>query len=51
MLSKFLDFLVTDMKATPQNIQALDSNLREGVFDLIAGVEVDLALPLSDEDE
>ena len=51
VLAKFLDFLATDMKANPQNIQALDSNLRERVSDLVAGVELDLELPLSEEDE
>ena len=51
MLKKILDFLTTDMEANPQNIQALDSNLKERVFDLIAGVEVNLDHPLSDEDE
>ena len=51
VLRKFLDFLATDMEANPQNIQALDSNLRERVSDLVAGVEVDLDRPLSEEDE
>ena len=43
--------LATDMEANPQNIEALDSNLRERVSDLVAEVEVDLDLPLSNEDE
>ena len=51
VLAKFLDFLATDMETNPQNIQALDSNLRERVSDLVAGVEVDLDRPLSEEDE
>ena len=51
ILVKFLDFLATDMEPNPQNIQALDSNLRERVSDLVAGVEVDLDLPLSEEDK
>ncbi len=51
VLVKFLDFLTNDMEANPQNIQALDSKLRERVSDLVAGVEIDLDLPLNDEDE
>ena len=51
LLLKFLDFLATDMETNPQNIQALDSNLRERVSELVAGVEVDLDRPLSEEDE
>ena len=51
VLAKFLDFLAADMEANPQNLQEIDSNLRERVSDLVAGVEVDLDLPLTDEDE
>ncbi len=51
VLAKFLDFLATDIETNPQNLQGIDSNLRERVSDLVAGVEVDLDLPLTDEDE
>ncbi len=51
VLEKFLAFLTTDMEANPQNLQAIDSNLRERVSDLVAGVEVDLDLPLNEEEE
>ena len=51
MLVKFLNILTTDMEANPQNIQALDSNLRQRVSDLVASVELDLDRPLSEEDE
>lgn len=37
VLVKFLDFLATDMEANPQNIQTLNSNLRERVSDLGLG--------------
>ena len=51
VLKQFLNFLATEMEANPQNIQALDSNLRERVSGLVAWVEVDFDLPLSEEDE
>lgn len=51
VLVKFLDFLAADMEANPQNIKAIDSNLKERVSDLVAEVEIDLDLPLDEEDE
>jgi antitoxin PrlF len=51
VLAKFLDFLATDMEANPSNLKVIDSSLRERVSKLVAGVEVDLDLPLTEEDE
>jgi antitoxin PrlF len=50
-LAKFLDFLATDIQISPQNIKAIDSNLKERVDSLVAGVEVALDQPLNEEDE
>lgn len=51
VLVKFLDFIATDIQTSPQNIQAIDSNLKKRVDSLVAGVEVNLDQPLNEEDE
>jgi antitoxin PrlF len=51
VLAKFLDFIATDIQTSPQNIKAIDSNLKKRVNSLLAGVEVALDQPLNEEDE
>lgn len=51
VLAKFLDFIATDIQTSPQNIKAIDSNLKRRVDSLVAGVEVALDIPLNEEDE
>ena len=51
VLAKFLTFLANDMNQNPQNVRAIDSNLFDRVRPLVMNVEIDLDLPLSDEDE
>ncbi|MGL6341664.1 MAG: type II toxin-antitoxin system PrlF family antitoxin [Waterburya sp.] len=50
-LAKFLDFLAADIQTSPQNIKAVNSNLKRRVDKLVAGVEVDLDQPLNEEDD
>lgn len=51
VMSGFLDFLAHDMRAHPQRLQALGSDLATRVRGLIQGIEVDLDAPLSAADE
>ena len=51
VLAKFLDFLADDISQNPQNVSAIDSDLRDRIRDLVSDVETDLDKPLSDEDE
>jgi antitoxin PrlF len=49
VLEKFLDFIAQDIATHPQALQAINGNLVSHIQSLVAGVEVDLDAPLSDE--
>jgi antitoxin PrlF len=49
VLEKFLDFLAQDIHRHPQSLQAMDGNLVTHIQSLVAGVDIDLDTPLSDE--
>lgn len=51
ILGKFLNFLAEDIETNPQHIQALNSDLVDRVRSLVGEVELNLDVPLSDEDE
>ena len=51
ILGKFLNFLARDMEKNPQHLQAISSDLVNRVQSLVSEVEIDLDVPLSDEDE
>jgi antitoxin PrlF len=51
VLGGFLNFLAQDMQNTPQNLQAVSSELVSHVQSLVTGVEIDLDASLLDEDE
>jgi antitoxin PrlF len=51
VLLRFLTFLADDMIKNPSLLQAVSSELVERVSTLVAGVDVDLDNPLSDEDD
>lgn len=51
LLGSFLDFLVHDMKAHPEQIQMLDAGLVDRIRTLTRHVEIDLDAPLSADDE
>ncbi|BAY35788.1 HtaR suppressor protein homolog [Nostoc sp. NIES-2111] len=51
ILGEFLNFIARDMQKNPQHIQAISTDLVTRVQSLVAGVDVDLDAPLSDEDE
>lgn len=50
-LGEFLNFIARDMQKNPQHIQAISTDLLNRVQSLVAGVDVDIDAPLSDEDE
>lgn len=50
-IGSFLKFIETDMTNNPQHIQVIRPELVENIQALVAGVEIDLDSPLSDEDE
>jgi len=50
-LVNFLTFLANDISQNPQNISALDADLLNRIQSLVSDVEIDLDIPLSDEDE
>ena len=50
-LASFLGFLARDMAEHPERLQAVDAGLAQRIKALLGGVEVDLATPLSAEDE
>ena len=51
VLEEFLDFIANDMQSNPDNVKPLSQSLKEKIVDLTAGVEIDLDVPLSDEDD
>ncbi|MDG2990774.1 type II toxin-antitoxin system PrlF family antitoxin [Candidatus Synechococcus calcipolaris G9] len=51
VLGEFLNFLARDMEKHPQQLQVLSSSLVSHVQSLVAGIDLDLEAPLSDEDE
>jgi antitoxin PrlF len=51
VVGKFLAFLAKDIENNPQHVQAISSTLYHRIQSLVAGMEVDLDAPLSDEDE
>jgi antitoxin PrlF len=51
LLGAFLAFLVRDIQANPQCLQAMSVELVNHVQTLVSGVEVDLDAPLLSEDE
>lgn len=51
LLEKFIDFLARDIQANPQHLQSVDSDLVNRIQGLVAQVNLDLDVPLADEDE
>ncbi|WP_103670863.1 type II toxin-antitoxin system PrlF family antitoxin [Pseudanabaena sp. BC1403] len=51
IIGQFLNFLAQDIEKNPQHLQALNSDLVNRVQALVADVELNLDVPLSDEDE
>lgn len=51
VLGQFLGFLAHDIAAHPERLQAIETSFVQHVQSLVAGVEVDLDAPLSDDDE
>lgn len=50
-LANFLTFLANDISQNPQNISAIGSDLLNRIQSLVSDVEINLDIPLSDEDE
>lgn len=50
-LGKFLSFLAQDIENNPTHIHPITSELFNRAQFLVAGIDVDLDAPLSDEDE
>jgi antitoxin PrlF len=51
ILGKFLHFLVEDIEKNPQHLTAISSDLVSRVQSLVSEVDIDLDVPLVDEDE
>ena len=51
VLGQFLAFLARDMASHPERLQAVDAGLAERLQSLVGGVEVDLDVALSADDE
>ena len=51
ILGKFLDFLTEDIEKNPQHLTTISPELVNRVQSLVADVEVNLDVPLLDEDE
>jgi antitoxin PrlF len=51
ILDKFLNFLAEDVEKNPQHLTAISPDFVNRVQSLVADVEVDLNVPLLDEDE
>lgn len=50
-LAPFLGFLARDMAEHPERLRAMDASLAQRIQALLSGVEVDLDVPLSADDE
>ena len=50
-LAPFLGFLARDMAEHPERLRAVDAGLARRIQALVAGVEVDLGVPLLADDE
>ena len=51
ILGEFLNFLARDIEQNPQHLQAISSDLVSHVQSLVSDIDLDLGLPLLDEDE
>ena len=51
VIGQFLNFLAQDMQKNPQHLHAISSDLVSCIQSLVADVDVDLDVPLLDEDE
>lgn len=51
VLGQFLDFLSRDIASHPERLQAIDASFVQRLQSLAGGIEVDLAAPLSADDE
>ncbi len=51
VLDQFLSFLAVDMQQHPEKLQPLTASMRHSVASLVADVDIDLDVPLSDKDE
>jgi len=51
ILGQFLSFLAHDIVAHPERLQSLDTSLVQRINALVEGVEVDLNVPLSADNE
>ena len=51
VLGQFLGFLARDIAAHPQRLQAIDASLVKRIHSLVGGIEVDLNIALSADDE
>jgi len=51
VLGAFLDFLARDIASHPEHLQAIDASFVQRLQSLTGGVEVDLDVPLSADDE
>ena len=51
VVAQFLGFLAQDMAAHPERLQAINNPFVQRIPSLVAGVDVDLNAPLSEDDE
>ncbi len=51
VLGQFLNFLARDIASHPERLQAVDAGLVQRLQSLVGGIEVDLDLALSADDE
>ena len=51
VLGQFLGFLARDIAAHPQRLQAINASLVKRIHSLVGGIEVDLNIALSADDE
>lgn len=51
VLGQFLRFLAHDIASHPERLQAIDTGMVKRIQSLVSGVEVDLDVPLSADDE
>jgi len=51
VVESFLAFVARDMQKHPEKLQPLTASMRDRVELLTVGIDVDLAAPLSNEDE